>query len=144
MGSLIHSVCNLIINRYKGAFHHPSFHRDRPEDLDQIVRHAPPTTAIKSKRQVEKIKAQATKDVDTQATKKASERRQVLSPNNNNTKMPVSKKQSRSAKHLPPKKRLFPAGDTENQGPSKPIVNGIKEQFKAVEGTRPTLAWNTY
>jgi hypothetical protein len=49
-------------------------------------------------------------------------------------------KLQRRAKHLPANKRLSNR-NAENQVPSKPI--GLKEKFKAMAATRPTLVWRT-
>lgn len=126
--------------RYKGAFHHPSFHRDRPQQVVEIRRRPPPNPTeerrippkeVKSKRQAAKVKAPVASKNEPQ----------VLSPN---MKRQAIKRKSVLAKHLPPKKRICAQeqSDSEN-APSKPIVNEIKEKFKAVAGRRPTMAWRT-
>lgn len=101
--------------KYKGAFQHKSFHRDRPEDLSQITR-----PAIPSKRQ--EVPKRTIKPVETNKVQSKPVESTVLSPNNIRTQ---------KAKHLP----------AENQPRSKPVANGLKEKLKAMTATRPTLVW---
>lgn len=115
--------------RYQGAFHHEFFHRDRPEDLDQITRSGPPN--LPSKRQAPKRTIQQMKINQNQVENKSDE-----------SKVKARKaKLQRRAKHLPANKRLSNR-NAENQVPSKPI--GLKEKFKAMAATRPTLVWRTW
>jgi hypothetical protein len=114
--------------KYQGAFHHEFFHRDRPEDLDQITRSGPPN--LPSKRQAPKRTIQQMKINQNQVENKSDE-----------SKVKKRKaKLQRRAKHLPANKRLSNR-NAENQVPSKPI--GLKEKFKAMAATRPTLVWRT-
>ena len=129
-----HSYTRPISFRYNGAFQNRYFHRDRPEDLLQIHRRPPPNASSKKTNANLKIQSRRL------ATKKVAP--QVLSPNR--MKPQVTKhKSSVLAKHLPPKKRFSPAtnSDTEN-APSMPIINEVKEKFKAASGTRPAMIWS--
>jgi hypothetical protein len=63
----------------------------------------------------------------------------VLSPNK--IVAPKAKLQCGwSKQHLPAKDK---PSNVENQVPSKPIESGLREKFKAMAATRPTLVWRT-
>jgi hypothetical protein len=98
--------------------------------LDSIVRFRLSATE-------EIAKVQASKRV-TKARSKVGE--QVGSkPSKSNV---LSSQNLMEASVMPAKKRLFREGNAKRQDPKKPIVNGMKELFKAVAATRPTLVWS--
>jgi len=125
----------LFTYRYKGAFRHPSFHRDRPENVVAIRRKPPSNSYENQTAPKSKLSKRQAAKVQAQAPQKNLPQPQVLSPNK-----PIKKKSTLSM-HLPPKKRIFPREEVDVE--NEPIFNEVKEKFKSVVGKRPTMGWSS-